>query len=98
MCMFCRVCIGVGRSIFGYSCVSDFAGKIRKDCHGLTWHCQEYSTCDNQLCVEQGTVNSQNWNTRSLGTHILCLPNRVDAELALTDSEKQEIDINAPDV
>lgn len=58
----------------------------------------EYSTCDNQLCVEQGTVNSQNWNTRSLGTHILCLPNRVDAELALTDSEKQEIDINAPDV
>ena len=58
----------------------------------------EYSTCDNQLCVEQGTVDSQNWNKRSLGTHILCLPNRVDAELALTDSEKQEIDINAPDV
>jgi len=58
----------------------------------------EYSTCHNQLCIEQGTVDAQNWNMRSLGTHIICLPNRVDAELALTDSEKQAIDINAPDV
>ena len=58
----------------------------------------EYSTCHNQLCVEQGLVDAQNWNIRSLGTHIICLPNRVDAELALTDSEKQTIDIDAPDV
>lgn len=58
----------------------------------------EYSTCHNQLCVEQGTVDADNWNMRSLGTHIICLPNRVDAELALTDEEKQQVDINAPDV
>lgn len=58
----------------------------------------EYSTCHNQNCVEQGTVDASNWNHRSLGTHIICLPNRVDAELALTDAEKQQVDINAPDV
>ena len=55
------------------------------------------STCYNQLCIEQGEANADNWNKRSLGTHVLCLPNRVDVELVLTD-EKAVIDPDAPDV
>ena len=58
----------------------------------------EYSTCHNQLCVDQGTVDANNWNMRSLGTHIICLPNRVDAELALTEADKQAVDFDVPDV
>lgn len=59
----------------------------------------EYSTCHNQLCVQQGTVDGGNWNIRSLGTHIICLPNRVDAELVLTDEDKQHaVDMDVPDV
>ena len=55
------------------------------------------STCHNQQCIEQGEANADNWNKRSLGTHVLCLPNRVDVELVLTD-EKAVIDPDAPDV
>lgn len=53
------------------------------------------STCKNQLCVHQGEVTEENYAFRALGTHILCLPNRVDAELVLSADEK---DPNAPDV
>lgn len=42
------------------------------------------STCHNQLCVSQGTVSESNYSRRSLGTHIICLPNRIDAELVLS--------------
>ena len=55
------------------------------------------STCHNQLCIGQGEANADNWNRRSLGTHVICLPNRVDVELALTD-ETTVIDPYAPDV
>lgn len=55
------------------------------------------STCHNQLCIDQGEANADNWNMRSLGTHVICLPNRVDVELVLTD-DKTVIDPNAPDV
>ena len=55
------------------------------------------STCHNQLCIGQGEANADNWNRRSLGTHVICLPNRVDVELALTD-EQSVIDPDAPDV
>lgn len=55
------------------------------------------STCHNQLCIDQGEANADNWNRRSLGTHVICLPNRVDVELALTD-EQSVIDPDAPDV
>ena len=55
------------------------------------------STCHNQLCIGQGEVNADNWNRRSLGTHVICLPNRVDVELVLTD-EQSVIDPDAPDV
>ena len=52
----------------------------------------ESSSCHNQLCVQQGEVTQDNWTTRMLGTHILCLPNRVDAELEV------EADAVSPDV
>ncbi len=52
------------------------------------------STCKNQLCVHQGEVTDENYVSRALGTHILCLPNRVDAELLL---DPAIIDPNAPD-
>ena len=55
------------------------------------------STCHNQLCIDQGEANARNWNLRSLGTHVICLPNRVDIELVLSD-DKTVIDPNAPDV
>lgn len=44
----------------------------------------DYSSCKNQLCVGQGEVNVDNYAIRSLGTHIICLPNRIDAELVLS--------------
>lgn len=55
------------------------------------------STCHNQLCIEQGEANADNWNKRSLGTHVICLPNRVDVELELT-ADKVVLDPDAPDV
>lgn len=39
------------------------------------------STCDNQDCVLQGTVNLQNRGNRVLRNMILCLPNEVILEL-----------------
>lgn len=41
------------------------------------------ANCSNQLCIGQGEVNGDNYPLRSLGTHVLCLPNRVDVELVL---------------
>lgn len=41
------------------------------------------ANCHNQLCIGQGEVTRENYPLRSLGTHILCLPNRVDVELLL---------------
>lgn len=57
--------------------------------------CMAYSTCRNQLCVQQGTVTEDNYASRALGAHIICLPNRVDAELLLSP---ESIDPSAPDV
>lgn len=45
----------------------------------------ESSTCDNQDCVEQGTVTADNRKTRILGNTIVCLPNRVLLELFTGD-------------
>ena len=39
------------------------------------------STCPNQDCVLQGEVTADNCGRRALGTRIICLPNRVIAEL-----------------
>lgn len=51
------------------------------------------STCKNQDCIYQGAVTRDNWNSRLLGTHVICLPNRVDVTLLV-----QQNDPNAPDV
>lgn len=39
------------------------------------------STCDNQDCVEQGTVSLDTMNDRVLGNMIICLPHQVTLEL-----------------
>ena len=41
----------------------------------------EHSSCDNQDCVQQGTVSLENMNTRVLSNMIICLPNQVVLEL-----------------
>lgn len=55
----------------------------------------QFSTCHNQLCVSQGTVSEENYSRRSLGTHIICLPNRIDAELIFSDSDDSSL---VPDI
>ena len=42
------------------------------------------STCDNQLCVEMGEATGDNWEYRPNQQFIICLPNRVGVELAVT--------------
>ncbi len=55
----------------------------------------ESSTCHNQLCISQGEVTRDNWSTRYLGTHVYCLPNRVDVTLEV---EAQTAAPDMPDV
>jgi len=43
------------------------------------------STCDNQLCVKMGEVTVDNWQFRPNQQFIICLPNRVSVELAVTE-------------
>lgn len=43
------------------------------------------STCDNQLCVGMGEVTVDNWQFRPNQQFIICLPNRVSVELAVTE-------------
>lgn len=43
------------------------------------------STCDNQDCVEQGTITLANRNTRILQNMIICLPNEVLLEMITAD-------------
>lgn len=43
------------------------------------------STCDNQLCVHMGEVTVDNWEFRPNQQFIICLPNRVSIELAVTE-------------
>ncbi len=47
------------------------------------------STCDNQLCVSEGTVTLDNKADRILGNYIICLPNSVQLEL-LNEAEYAE--------
>lgn len=53
------------------------------------------STCDNQLCVQQGEVTVDNYRQRILGASVLCLPNNVDLELVVPSHTP---DPNAPDI
>lgn len=43
--------------------------------------CMKSSTCENQDCVQQGTVTVENYKERILYNMILCLPNQVYLEL-----------------
>ena len=43
------------------------------------------STCGNQLCVQMGEVTVDNWEFRPNQQFIICLPNRVSVELAVTE-------------
>lgn len=43
--------------------------------------CMKSSTCENQDCVQQGTVSLENYKDRILYNMILCLPNQVYLEL-----------------
>lgn len=59
--------------------------------------CMQSSSCRNQDCVHQGTVTEDNYMFRVLGTSIICIPNRVEVQLILSDdSEKPVMDV--PDV
>lgn len=53
---------------------------------GSVW--MEEANCDNQDCVQQGTVSLENMNKRPLGNMIVCLPNRVVIELVAADQAK----------
>lgn len=52
------------------------------------------STCDNQLCVGEGTVTLTNWQERILGPCVYCLPHNLMLELVVPNAEP---DPNAPD-
>ena len=53
------------------------------------------STCDNQLCVGEGTVTLTNWQERILGPCVYCLPHNLQLELVVPNAER---DPYAPDV
>ena len=52
------------------------------------------STCDNQLCVGEGTVTLTNWQERILGPDVYCLPHNLILELVVPNAQP---DPNAPD-
>lgn len=39
------------------------------------------STCDNQICITEGTVTAENYQTRFLGPCVYCLPHGLQLEL-----------------
>lgn len=57
----------------------------------------ESASCRNQLCIQQGMVTVENFTRRALGRSIVCLPNRVHVQLALSVGD-QPIDEYAPDI
>ncbi|MDR0898320.1 MAG: NusG domain II-containing protein [Oscillospiraceae bacterium] len=56
-----------------------------------------YSTCHNQLCVNQGAITADNWTRRALGCSIVCLPHRVMVEVLLDQGHPTLDDPDAPD-
>lgn len=57
-----------------------------------------FSSCKNQLCVQQGEVTLDNWTQRAMGRSIICLPNHVVVELALEADHPSLEDYDAPDI
>ena len=41
----------------------------------------EYSSCENQDCVQQGEIHMDTYKTRILSTFVICLPNNVTVEM-----------------
>ena len=52
------------------------------------------STCDNQLCVTEGTVTTDNYQQRILGPCVYCLPHNLMLELVVPNVTP---DPSAPD-
>lgn len=53
------------------------------------------SSCHNQLCVSEGTVTTENYRRRFLGTSVFCLPHNVQLELVVVNATP---DPNLPDI
>ena len=45
------------------------------------------ATCDNQDCIKQGHVSLGNYQSRVLGSWIICLPNQVSVELVAGEEQ-----------
>ncbi|HWR23565.1 MAG TPA: NusG domain II-containing protein [Feifaniaceae bacterium] len=45
------------------------------------------ATCDNQDCIKQGEVTLGNYQSRVLGSWIICLPNQVSVELVAGEEQ-----------
>lgn len=60
-------------------------GEINKICITPDSVDMEYSTCENQDCIGEGTITLDNYNERILGTWIICLPNQVTIEMVPAD-------------
>lgn len=58
----------------------------------------EFSSCKNQLCLQQGTLTADNWPHRAMGRSIICLPNTVLVELVLDEAHPSMQDPDAPDI
>lgn len=43
------------------------------------------ATCENQDCVQQGVITTENYKERVLGAYIMCLPNQVTIEFIATE-------------
>ncbi len=51
------------------------------------------ANCHNHDCIRQGEVTETNYMFRALGTSIICIPNRVEVQLILSeDTEKPDSD------
>jgi len=52
------------------------------------------STCENQLCITEGTVTLDNYQRRFLGACVYCLPHNLQLELVVPGATKAP---DAPD-
>ena len=51
------------------------------------------ANCHNHDCIRQGEVTETNYMYRALGTSIICIPNRVEVQLILSeDTVKPDFD------
>ena len=55
---------------------------------GVNSFYMESSNCDNQNCVDEGTVTLDNMNERVLFNMILCLPHQLSLEMLTPDEAK----------